>query len=105
MHGIGQIGICGKTLSADLTQMEWFKSKFLDIVEKEDLIPEQIQNCDETGLNFKMMPRNTLALSFKKNAAGFKTSKERTTLLVAANASRSQTATRDDQKSSKAQNF
>ena len=33
------------------------------------------------------MPRNTLALSSKKNAAGFKTSKERIMLLVGANAS------------------
>ena len=31
-------------------------------------------NCDETDLNFKLMVRNTLALSSEKNAASFKTS-------------------------------
>ena len=66
--------------------MEWFKGKFLDIVKKEGLTPEQIYSYDETGLNFKLLSRNTLALS-SKNAAGFKTSKERITLLVAADAS------------------
>lgn len=86
-HGVRQIGICGEKLSADSTEMEFFKGKFLDMVKKEGLTPEQVYNCDETGLNFKLIPRNTLASSSEKNAAGFKISKERTTLLVAANAS------------------
>ena len=73
--------------SADPIQMERFKGKFLDTVKKESLTLEQMYNCNKTGLNFKLMPRNTLALSSEKNAVGFKTSKEKTTLLVAANAS------------------
>ena len=67
--------------------MKWFKRKFLDIVKKEGLTPEQIYDCGKTGLNFKLTPKNTLASSSEKNAAGFKTLKERTAILVAANAS------------------
>ena len=31
-HRVLQIGISGEKLSTELTQMEWFKDKFLDIV-------------------------------------------------------------------------
>ena len=47
----------------------------------------QVFNCDETGLNFRLMPNVTLAASFEKSAAGRKKSKERITLNLCSNAS------------------
>ena len=47
----------------------------------------QLFNCDETGLNWKMLQDTTLADGSEKGARGFKVSKERVTLLATANAS------------------
>ena len=47
----------------------------------------QVFNCDETGLNFRLLPRVTLAASFEKSAAGRKKSKDRVTLNLCSNAS------------------
>ena len=47
-YGVRQIGISGEKLSADLTQMEEFKGKFLNIVKK-GLTLEQVINFDETS--------------------------------------------------------
>ena len=44
-------------------------------------------NCDETGLNFRLLPDATLAGSFEKTASGRKKSKERVTLNLCSNAS------------------
>ena len=62
-----------------LTWLRWngSKAKFWILWKKKGLTPDQICNCDETGLNFKLMPRNTLAWSSEKNSDNFKTSKER----------------------------
>ncbi|XP_046663035.1 jerky protein homolog-like [Homalodisca vitripennis] len=42
---------------------------------------------DETGLNFKLLPRKTLATAKEKSAPGFKVSKERITVALCSNAS------------------
>ena len=47
----------------------------------------QIFNCDETGLYYKLMPQKTLASSFEKSADGRKTQKDRVTINACANAS------------------
>ena len=47
----------------------------------------QLFNCDETGLNWKMLQDTTLADGSERSARGFKVSKERVTLLATANAS------------------
>lgn len=47
----------------------------------------QIFNCDETGLNFRLLPDSTLAAGFEKSAAGRKKSKDRVTLNLCSNAS------------------
>ena len=60
--------------------------KFKKVCEKRDLSLNQIFNCDETGLNFRLLPQSTLASSFEKSAAGRKKSKERVTLNVCSNA-------------------
>lgn len=86
-YGIRQLEICGEKLSADSEVVGGFCEKFQQIVKIENLTLDQIYNCDETGLNFKMLPSKTLASKEEKAAPGLKKSKERVTVLAAANAS------------------
>ncbi|XP_065892463.1 tigger transposable element-derived protein 2-like [Dysidea avara] len=46
---------------------------------------EQVFNCDETGLYYKLLPTKTLAAHFEKSAAGRKTQKERVTINACSN--------------------
>ena len=54
---------------------------------EKNLSLNQVFNCDETGLNFRLLPEVTLAPSFEKSAAGRKKAKERVTLNVCSNVS------------------
>ncbi|XP_023315527.1 tigger transposable element-derived protein 1-like [Trichogramma pretiosum] len=49
--------------------------------------PEQIFNCDETGLFWKRMPKRTWLTKEEERAPGFKVAKDRLTLLFCVNAS------------------
>lgn len=64
--------------------MEQFKKRFQIFIE--GLTGDQIFNCDETGLNFKMLPGKSLAARTEKAAPGYKRSKERVTILACSNA-------------------
>ena len=46
----------------------------------------QVYNCDETGLFRKALPSKTLAFAKEAKSPGFKTSKERVTILACSNA-------------------
>ena len=46
----------------------------------------QVFNCDETGLCWKLMPDKTLVSSREKEAKGFKKPKDRVTLMACTNA-------------------
>lgn len=85
-YGIKQLSICGERLSANSNSECEFKLKFQALIEEEGLSGEQIYNCDETGLNFRMLPTKSLALKCEKAAAGYKKSKERVTVLACSNA-------------------
>ena len=63
-HGI-------RNLSLDISAADEFVSSFTTA---EKLCPNQIFNCDETGLNFRPLP---LAACFEKSADGRKKSKDR----------------------------
>nr|XP_011313450.1 PREDICTED: jerky protein homolog-like [Fopius arisanus] len=62
---IKSFGIAGEKLSADVEGALDFKIKLARILEEEKYGPSQIFNADETGLNFKMLPGKTLAVSQK----------------------------------------
>lgn len=47
----------------------------------------QIFNCDETGLNFCLLPQSSIASSFEQSADGRKKSMDRVTLNDCSNAS------------------
>ncbi|GBL72403.1 Jerky -like [Araneus ventricosus] len=82
-YGIRQLEVCGEKLSADSEAVV----KFCKKLKNENLTNDQFYNCDETGLNFKMLPSETLASREEKSTPGHKKRKERLTLLATSNAS------------------
>ena len=76
----------GEKLSADTEASATFITSFNEFVEEHQLTLNQIFNCDETGLNFRLLPNKTLAASFEHSADGRKLSKERVTINACANA-------------------
>ena len=74
-------------LSADECLMDQFKEEFNKFVANEGYTRDQIYNCDETGLNLKMMPSKTLVSREEAAAPGYKKNKERVTILACSNAS------------------
>ena len=63
-----------------------FREKLLKLMEDEGLSLQQIYNCDETGLYYRMLPEKTLAARSEKEAPGMKNPKERVTLIASSNA-------------------
>ncbi|XP_053969096.1 jerky protein homolog-like [Anastrepha ludens] len=82
-HGIRELDLCGEKLSADNTAAEKFIEEFKTKIENYD--PEFVFNADETGLNWKALPRKTLASKRETSAPGHKVSKDRVTVLTCAN--------------------
>ena len=73
--------------ASDEKQAEEFVSTFREFIQANKYSHNQIFNCDETGLNFRLLPDVTLASSFEKSADGRKKSKDRVTLNLCSNAS------------------
>ncbi|XP_012221253.2 jerky protein homolog-like [Linepithema humile] len=71
-HGIRQLNICGEKLSADGSGMNQFREEFNKLVTEEGYTRDQIYNCDETGVNYKMMSSKTLAVREESTAPGYK---------------------------------
>lgn len=86
-HGIRELKVEGESLSSDIPAAESFKKTFSDFVKDSGFGREDVYNCDETGVNWKALPRKSLASRQETNAPGFKVSKERITAMVCANAS------------------
>lgn len=59
-----------------------FKDEFEVLIKDGDLSSQQIFNCDETDLNYRMLPTKTLASKKETSAPGFKWSKDRVTLIA-----------------------
>ena len=57
-----------------------------ELIEEEGLTLEQIYNCDETGLYYRMLPDKTLAAKDETRAKGMKKQKERVTIMACSNA-------------------
>ena len=67
-HGIRNLSLEGEKLSADTEASATFITSFNEFVEEHQLTLNQIFNCDETGLNFRLLPDKTLAASFEHSA-------------------------------------
>ncbi|KAK9710493.1 hypothetical protein QE152_g25985 [Popillia japonica] len=77
LYGIRQLCVCGEKLSSNIEEMEAFRKRFQEVIKSESLTGDQIFNCDETGLNYKMLPSKSLAASTEATAPGYTCSKER----------------------------
>ena len=84
-HGVREISIQGEKLSADMVGATVFQEEFKSLVGEYSL--DQIFNCDETGLYYRLLPRKTLACVFEKRADGQKKCKDRVTINACSNAS------------------
>lgn len=86
-YGIRELNISGEKLSSNHAIVLQFKDEFEALIKDGDFSPQQIFNCDETGLNYRMLPTKTLASKKEASAPGFKRSKDRVTLMACSNAS------------------
>lgn len=86
-YGVRQLYISGEKLSANSADVVQFQAELENVILQERLTSDQLFNCDETGLNFRMLPSKTLAAREEKSAPGYKKSKETVTVLACANAS------------------
>ncbi|KAJ4426024.1 hypothetical protein ANN_27651 [Periplaneta americana] len=84
--GIHQLVMSGDKLSCDRNAAEHYKSAFPNLVQTLDISAEQIYNCVETGLNYKILPSKTLAHKDETEASGCERNKHRVTLLACCNA-------------------
>ena len=85
-HGIRELSFQGEKLSADEASVGPFQTKLKEFMEQEGLTLEQLCNCDETGLCYRMLPAKTLASRGEKKAEGMKKQKDRVTLMACSNA-------------------
>ena len=82
-HGLKNLAIQGEQASADVVSACEFQSQFSTVIE--GYSPHQVFNCDETGLQYRLLPTKTLASQFEKRAEGRKKVKDRVTINACAN--------------------
>lgn len=86
-HGIRQLDVQGEMLSGDSAAAESFLKTFENITLDKQLSRDDVYNADETGINWRSLPRKSLASRNETRAPGYKVSKDRVTAMVCANAS------------------
>ncbi|KAM7301103.1 tigger transposable element-derived protein 4-like [Ixodes scapularis] len=83
-HGILFKKVCGESGAVDQTTVADYRlNKLKALLQK--FAPEDVFNCDETGLFFKMLPDRSLCFD-GDSCKGGKNSKDRITVMVGANA-------------------
>lgn len=85
-HGIRELEIQGEKLLADVEVANSFKYSFKNFLNENNYDLDFIYNADETGLNWKSLPSKSLASRRENSASGYKSGKERVTIMVCANA-------------------
>ncbi|XP_063307083.1 tigger transposable element-derived protein 1-like isoform X3 [Pelobates fuscus] len=85
--GIHSVVRHGEAASSDVAAAEEFATKFLKVMVSEGYLPQQVFNCNETGLFWKRMPKRTFITEEETSLPGHKPMKDRLTLLFCANAS------------------
>lgn len=81
------ICLTGEAASADVEAAKLFIPVLKKIIEEGGYDDHQIFNADETGLNWKKMPKRTYVSKAEKKAPGFKAAKDRLSLLFCSNKS------------------
>ncbi|XP_054277972.1 jerky protein homolog-like [Macrosteles quadrilineatus] len=75
--GIRLLTMTGERLSCDVAAAEPFIEKFKEIVDEMDLGPDQIYNADESGLFWRLLPKQTFVHREEASAPGRKLAKDR----------------------------
>jgi len=84
---IHRIKFSREAASADIKATRAFIAEFKKIIEDSDFPPDLVFNVDETGLYWEKLPSRTYISRGEKSTPGFKTSKDRLTVLLGGNAS------------------
>ena len=82
-RGIGCNAISGEIKSADSKAADQYPTKLREILDEGGYTEDQVNNCHETGIMFKMLPRKTL--SVKRDPTkheGVKEAKDHVTILL-----------------------
>lgn len=77
----------GESASADHEAAQQFLPILQETITEKGYVPDQVFNCDETGLFWKRMPDRTWIAKNEKRSPGFKFAKDRFTVLLCGNAS------------------
>ncbi|GBM85365.1 Tigger transposable element-derived protein 1 [Araneus ventricosus] len=84
--GIHSVVRHGGAASSDVKAAEDYLKAFSELIEANGYIPQQVFNCDETGLFWKKIPNRTYITAEEKIMPGHKPRKDRLTLALCANA-------------------
>uniref|UniRef100_A0A3Q0T0S5 HTH CENPB-type domain-containing protein n=1 Tax=Amphilophus citrinellus TaxID=61819 RepID=A0A3Q0T0S5_AMPCI len=71
----------------DVKAADEFITRFADLIKEGSYIPQQVFNCNETGLFWKKMPHRTFITAEETKMPGHKPMKDRLTLALCTNAS------------------
>lgn len=77
----------GEAASSDVSAAKEYLEVFENIIEEGGYVPQQVFNCDETGLFWKKLPKRTYITKEEASLPGHKPMKDRLTLMMCANAS------------------
>ena len=83
-HGIRQLSLQGEKVSSNTSCIEPFKEELQQLLERESLTLEQLYNCNETGLCYRMLPNKTL--SVRERSLRNEEAKDCVTLMACSNA-------------------
>lgn len=86
-YDLHNLKFSGESASADHEAAQNFLPDLQETITEKGYFPDQVFNCDETGLFWKRMPDRTWISKDEKRAPGFKVAKDRFTLLLCGNAS------------------
>nr|XP_034969527.1 tigger transposable element-derived protein 1-like [Zootoca vivipara] len=82
--GVHSVVRHGEAASSDAPAAEKFAPEFLQVVAEQGYLPQQVFNCDETGLFWKRVPKRTFLTQEEAKLPGHKPMKDRLTLLFCA---------------------
>lgn len=85
--GIHSVVRHSEAASSDEKAAEVYIKTFSELIEAKGYIPQQVFNCDETGLFWKRMPNRTYITTEEKMMPGHKPMKDRLTLALCVNTS------------------
>jgi hypothetical protein len=85
LYSLHNLKVSGQSVSADAKKAEEFLEPLDKLILEKNCLPEQIFNVDETSLFWKRMPESTFIHKEAKSITGFKSFKDRITVLLGGN--------------------